>query len=706
MKQTCLILCLFLQFSQLYSQKKITVEGTVTDAKTQKQIMGVSIYTTDKKKAVITDFNGKYEIQIHLKDTLVFRYLGYETQKIMVTKKELNIALQVAPFALNEIQIRSTNVNDVDIRKATGSISKIKMQKIADRPAINFAALLQGQVAGLVVTNNGELGKAPRIRIRGTSTLSIKKKQNLNQEEFTALDNAANQPLYVLDGKIISSQAFEAINTFDIKDIKVLKDATANALYGIKAANGVIEITTKRGTKKGNIYQYNFQQGITFRGSPGVQMMGTQEKLAFEKALRAKNAPGYYYSKEYYERYYGASPDLKKMIAQGQKKIDSLSKINTDWFKILTRINTYQSHNFSLRGGGNTLTYYVSSNFSKQGGKFDGNALNRYTFRGNFDIDFSKKIKLLCSAHFGTSQSDTPNGSKNSPTSLLYTLNPYEQPEKGVLYSYPKQRYQDMINQYSSINTGRRFGFSATAFADLTRNLQISSIVGMDYVTHLKETIIPPTAFEEQSRGVPQSQKGKATKGNTGIFNFTTNTRLNYQKNFQKHKFHCTANMDYYRSETDVTSIQGYGLPNKLKSAAGINNQIERIRNSKTFSSQKQTAQLGFGGSFLYNYANTLDIYVSYKTDASSLMPASKRWNTFWAVGGTYVFLSTENKYIQDLKLTVSYGVTASLAGITPSLAMPTFSYREGYYLELRDFGLVDLFNDKLKPEKGATLNI
>ena len=697
-------------FGKLFSQKQILVTGTVRQSENQERIMGAFIYTPNKKKSTITDLNGTYEIQVRLKDTLVFQCLGYKTKRIAVKQEIHNVVLQVSSFNLEEIQINSANVNDTDIRKATGSISKVKMDKIADRPAINFASLLQGKVPGLVITNNGELGKAPKIRIRGTSTLSIKKETKINEQEtITNLDNAANQPLYVLDGKIISPDAFAAINTYDIKEIKVLKDATANALYGIKAANGVIEITTKRGIKQGIQYQYNFQQGITLRGNAGVQMMDTQEKLAFEKALQAENAPGYYYSAEYYKRNFPDAPNLQEKIEKGRQKLDSLSKINTDWFQILTRISTYQSHNFSVRGGGNKMTYYLSSNFSKQGGKFNGNQLNRYTFTGNFDIDFSDKIKLLCNANLGTSQSDTPHGSENAPATLLYNLNPYEQPEKGVLYSYrsrfDKKRYKDMINQYSSTNLNRRFGFSTTLFTKFYEDVQISSIVGVDYVNSTQETIIPPTSLQEQNKGAALSRRGQAKKNKTGTFNFTTNTRLNYQKNYKNHQFHFTANMDYYRTATDLVGVQGYGLPNKQNSAAGINNSVGRQRNSKTSSSEKYTAQMGFGGSFLYNYAKKIDMYVSYKTDASSLMPVSKRWNTFWAVGATYDFSVFENKAIKDLKLTISYGVTASLAGINPSLAIPTFSYNDQYYLELRDFSLKDLFNEKLKPEKGATFN-
>lgn len=720
----------FCFFQYLYSQEKITVKGTVKDAQNKEKIMGVSVYTPDKKKATVTDFDGFYEIRVYPKDTLIFQCLGYQTRQIVIQKTKQDIMLQPVASKLKEIQINSANVNDTDIRKATGSIGKIKMQKIADRPVMNFASLLQGRVAGLVVTNNGELGKPPKIRIRGNSTLSIKNKQendfDLEGEAFDALDNAANQPLYVLDGKIIDASAFEAINTYDIKEIKVLKDATANALYGIKAANGVIEITTKRGIKNARIYQYNFQQGLTFRGDPGVQMMETKEKLAFEKALKAKTAPGYFYSEEYYKRKFPGNPNLKKMIAAGQKKLDSLSKINTDWFKILTRISTYQSHNFSLRGGGEKITYYLSNNFSKQGGKFNGNTLNRYTFRGNFDIDFSDKIKFFCNASFGNSKSETPHGSKESPTDLLHNLNPYEQPEKGILYSYIQSknkikhavRYKDMVDQYTSKTNSRRFGFSASAFVNLYKNLQISSVLGTDYVSSNNEKIIPSTAFEEID--VDPYEKGKATKNNIGTFNFTANTRLNYKTNYKDHEFYFTINTDYYRTATNSIQIKGSGLPNKLNNAAGINDEIEinrdsetgkigKSRHSTTSASEGQTGQLGFGGSFLYNYAQKLDVYFSYKTDGSSLMPVNKRWNTFWAVGGTYHFSLPKNTILQNLKGTISYGSTASLAGIRSSQAVPTFSYSKSdqdYYLKIKSFEMVEMFNENLRPEKGATLNL
>ena len=144
---------------------------------------------------------------------------------------------------------------------------------------MDLSLSLQGSAPGLIVTNRGDLGTKPEIRIRGNS--SFRK------------GDVANEPLYVLDGQVISSDAFMTLNPLDIADIKVLKDAVACALYGTKAANGVLEITSVRGTNGDTMVTYDFNGGVTFRGRRGVQMMETDEKLELERRLRNMEAPGY-----------------------------------------------------------------------------------------------------------------------------------------------------------------------------------------------------------------------------------------------------------------------------------------------------------------------------------------------------------------------------------------------------------------------------
>ena len=201
----------------------------------------------------------------------------------------------------------------------------------------------------------------------------------------------------MLDGQIISADVFANLNPQDIKEIKVLKDAVANALYGIKAANGVIEVATKRGINGATRYHFSAQSGITFRGKPNVEMMDTAEKLAFELKAKNKETPGYKYSEQYIRLKYGSKPDLLARIAEGQKKLDSLKQINTNWFDELTRISSYNTYNLSTRGGGEKNSYFVSGNFTRQGGKLQGNSIQRLSARFNYDMKLSDRLTVFFS---------------------------------------------------------------------------------------------------------------------------------------------------------------------------------------------------------------------------------------------------------------------------------------------------------------------
>ena len=698
-------------FCTLSFSQEIIAKGKIADIITKKPLSGASVYKQNKTRVTATNFNGEYAIRIRLGDTLVFSYIGYKTIKHIANETKLTIFLQENSVQLDEVQITAkANINDIDYRKGTGAITTISINKIQDRASVNIIESLQGQVAGLVVKSDGELGKPLKIRIRGTSTLPIKIK-GIKEEDKVAFDNKANQPLFVLDGQIISAEAFAILNVNDIKNIKVLKDAAANALYGIKAANGVIEITGKRGINGKTQYSFSFQQGITLRGKPSVKMMNTAEKLSFEFKSKNTRTPGYYLSEEYFRIFNSSAVNLNELIVNGAIKLDSLKQIDTDWFKKLTRISTYQSYNFSARGGGKKNMFYISSNFTKQGGKFNGNNINRFTGRLNYEHNLTKNLHIMLNAGLGFSENNTPNSSTYTPSELIYVLNPYEQPNNtSKLVSYYNKTFANLVNQFSKKNQKNRFNFSANLFAKFSKNWHLSTIVGLDYLGDESLAITPRTAFTERSSYILENEKGKASKNKTVMINYSTNTRLNFDKNLGNHKISASTNIDFYKSKNNFIGIAGYGLPSKLNSGAGINNDITGSRRARTSSSKTTEAQLGFGFSGLYGWNDKIEIYGSYKKDGASLLPSTKRWNIFWATGIGYT-LSNEpflkdNKWLSYLKLRSTYGVTASLSGITASLAVPTFTYGTDGYLGIRKFYLKDLYNNTLRPEKNTSINL
>lgn len=674
--------------------KTVKLQGQVNDEKGM-SLPGASVFIKNTTVGTVTDQNGNYNFLVPdvMGMTVVFTFIGKKSEEIKYTgDRFMNVVLKDSYNEMTEVRVHArTNINEIDVRSKTGVVNEVDVRRMNNKPILNVALALQGTVPGLIVTNKGDLGSKPEIRIRGTSSLRS--------------GDAANEPLYVLDGKVISSDAFLTLNPNDIKEIKVLKDAAACALYGIKAANGVLEITSQRGTAGKMIYSYNFSAGVTLRGRRGVKMMDSQEKLELERRIKNPVAPGYRYSEDYYRRYHAQDPNLEQLITDGKHMLDSLSQINTDWFKELLRNNFYQEHNLSVKGGSEQTSFYASMNYSQQGGRIPGNDIKRVTARLSVDQTVTSKTYASLGVSGGYALTNTPNGTAYSPTELIYQLNPYESKKSNSeLVSFPGRTYNDLFNQYSSKSTDKRAGVSGSINCTAVKGLEIAAVAGIDYVLTENLSITPPTAYSELTSGAPENERGKLTKDKNTLTNITSNVRLTYNRTFGKHDLTIGTNFDYYSDLTDNLGITGYGLSSKMQSPSGVNQSIEGNRKPSFTSKNEKTAQLGVGVLMGYSWNNIYDLFGTYKCDASSILPKDKRWNSAWAVGvgwslKNYKFLK-ENTFLSDLKLKASYGCTASLQGVSPSSAVATFQYSENTYGDQQLLSLMGLYNSELKPEQ------
>lgn len=685
----------------LKSQTKgrYVLSGQVTDSYDE-PLAGASVYIRGHiKDGTSTDSNGYFSLELPDTKKIIIEasFLGMKPYTVEFTgQKEIHIVMEDdANMMESAIVMGKQNINDLDIRAKAGVINSVDMDRLQDRPVMDLSLSLQGSAPGLIVTNRGDLGTKPEIRIRGNS--SFRK------------GDVANEPLYVLDGQVISSDAFMTLNPLDIADIKILKDAVACALYGTKAANGVLEITSVRGTSGDTMVTYDFNGGVTFRGRRGVQMMETDEKLELERRLKNIEAPGYRYSEDYYRRYFARDPNLDQMIAEGKAILDGLRQTNTDWFKELLRNDFYQRHNLSVRGGNNKTSYYASANYSYQGGQVPGNDVNRFTGRMSLDQAVGTKGFVSLSVSGGYSKANSPNGSTYSPTSLIYELNPYESKTSGELFSYPNRTYNDLVYQFDRTSTEKRFGTTASINLEPLEGLTIGAVAGLDFVLSESLEFTPSTAYEEQRSGAAKNELGKISKSKNTNSNVTTNVRVTWNRTFGKHDVTLGANTDYYWDNMDNMSVTGYGV-GQLKSMAAINQSIEGNRKVSTSNFREKTAQLGIGLLGGYCYDGIYDIFGTYKADASSILPKDKRWNAAWAVGvgwnvKDYAFMKDWNP-ISALRIKASYGRTASLAGVSPSLTVGTFSYLEDSYGDIRLLELMALYNDRLKPEQTVSTEV
>ena len=673
--------------------------GRVVDSHDE-PLPGANVYVRgDAYNGTSTDPDGYFSLKIPdgRKVVIEASFIGmkpfsvnYDGQKEILIVMEDDMNMMESAVVMGK-----QNINDLDIRAKAGVINMVDINRLQDKPVVDLSLSLQGSAPGLIVTNRGDLGTKPEIRIRGNT--SFRK------------GDTANEPLYVLDGQVISSDAFMTLNPLDIADIKILKDAVACALYGTKAANGVLEITSVRGTNGNTMVTYDFNGGITFRGRRGVHMMGTDEKLELERRLKNPEAPGYRYSEDYYRRFHGSDPDLEVLIAQGKAKLDVLRKTNTDWFNELLRNDFYQRHNLSVRGGNESTSYYASASYNYQGGQIPGNDVSRFSGRLSLDQAMGKKGYVSLSVSGGYSKSNSPNGSTYSPTSLIYELNPYESKTSGELWSYPGRTYDDLVYQFERTSTDKRFGTTGSISWEPLEGLMVAAVAGLDLVLAESLEFTPSTAYEEQHSGAPANELGKLSKSKNVNANVTTNVRVTWTKVFGKHDVTLGANTDYYWDDMDNMSITGYGV-GKLKTPSAINQSIEGSRKVRTSNFSEETAQLGVGLLGGYCFDGIYDVFGTYKADASSILPKSKRWNAAWAVGAGlnikgYSFLEDFDP-ISSLRFKGSYGRTASLAGVSPALTVATFAYLEDSYGDQRLLELMSLYNDKLKPEQTVSTEV
>ncbi len=692
MKKSRLVVfvCLLLLPFAGFAQERI-LAGQVLDEFSE-PLPGATVYVRGEiQKGTSTDHNGYFSLNIPDRKEIMIEasFLGMKQYSVAYTgQKEILIIMEADANMMESAVVRGhQNINDLDIRAKAGAVTPVDVKRLQDKPIADMSVALQGSAPGLVVTNRGDLGSKPEIRIRGNSSFRE--------------GDAANEPLFVLDGQVISSDAFMTLNPLDIADIKILKDAAACALYGTKAANGVIEITSVRGTNGETLVTYSFNGGITTRGRRGVLMMDSAEKLELERLLRNPAAPGYRFSEEYIRSQNRGAANIDELVAEGKAKLDELRQINTDWFNELLRNDFYQRHNLSVRGGNDHTSYYASANYNYQGGQIPGNDVNRFTGRLSLDQSISKIGYLSISVNGGYSKANSPNSSSFSPSSLIYDLNPYESKTSGELWSYPNRTYDDLFYQYERTSSEKRFGTTVSVNLEPFEGLMVDGVAGIDLVLSESQDFTPSSSWEEQRSGAPEIERGKLSRAKNVMTNFTSNVRVTWNKVIDKHDITLGANTDYYTDNVDNMSITGYGV-GMLNTPSAINQSIEGNRKVSTSNFKEKTAQVGIGALGGYTFDGTYDIFGTYKADASSILPKHKRWNAAWAVGAGWNVKSYFEEWdpISALRFKASYGRTASLAGISPSLAVATFQYLEDSYGDRRLLELMSLYNDQLKPEQ------
>jgi TonB-linked SusC/RagA family outer membrane protein len=643
-----------------YAQIKIS--GTVSDKTAG--LPGVSVQVKNTNTAASTDPNGKYTITVpNAQAILVFSYVGYGQKEIPVGNKTVvNVTLAENVGELDEVVV--TGYGGTSRKKdLASSTSTITAKEIEERQPLNLFDALQGQAAGvLVVNDNGEPGAEGSITIRGPSTFS-------SEGQGTA-------PLYVIDGVITPNAA--AINPNDIQNIEVLKDAASASIYGSRAANGVILITTKRGLE----------------GSPRIdlQYVFTMGRIAHE--IQQSNSADI----RYYRQLQGQLAVLTDSLNPGLNSANDLQKL------LLGNLAKKHDVRLSLSGGSKGLTYSTSLNYLDD----QGIALNTYNkriqSRTNVEYQASKKLKISTNISFYRQTGNYANiGNSIRPvfdrpsSYLIYYPN-------GTLTSFINNKRNPIANALLEVNTREDYKaqFVSTLNYDILKNLRFTAALNTQ-LDNGQRVFFSPRYVTNQN-----GDNNAATNATSKRFYYEGQAYLNYNKSIKDHNFAATLGVSRDRVRFDDITLSGtnFVLEN-VNTITGSNISV--------LSAQRVSASAVSTGSYFaranYNYKSRYILQGVYRNDASSRFGVDNRAGNFLAGSAAWRFsdekiFSSLKKILYDGKLRFSYGSLGNDA-ISPYESIPRVEIGGNSYNGVSGISTTPTFsNTALKWETTITKNL
>ncbi|MDO4163281.1 MAG: TonB-dependent receptor [Bacteroides sp.] len=592
------VLLLFVSLAVLSLQsvfaQSFTVKGKVVSDEGHEPLIGVAIRQEGNGNGAVTDIDGNYTIEIKdaAKTTLIFSYIGMQTQQHVVTAatRTLNVTLKTDAQLMDEVVVVAYGVRKKGT--ITGSVSTVKSEKLENVPAAGFDQALQGQTPGLMVlSNSGEPSKAATFQIRGTNSI-----------------NSGTSPLFILDGVPITSSDFNTISPADIESISVLKDASSTSIYGARAANGVVVITTKRGIAmdKAKVV-LRTQWGFSQLASDNWKLMNTAERIQYEKEIGLDDGQDY----------------------------DLLSQIDINWLDMVFNDHApLQSYDLSVSRATEKVNYFVSGSFYDQDGIAQGSTFRRYNLRSNADVKASSWLKLGTNtmvAYEEVEQADDGAYSLVTPISACRFMLPYWNPYKadGSIASQSDGSWKgtsqnpiEWMDNNPLVN--KKYKALAIVYAEITpiEGLTIRSQFGADYAH--------TTAFMQSFPSyTANNNSGVAGRSSYDTMNLTITNTVNYRFMLKDlHSFNfmvAQEGVDYRQEGFAVTTV---GQNNDF-----LTNIASGTRASSWNDASTSYSYLSFFGRGEYNYDNRYYVDATLRTDASSRFGKDGRWGTFWSIG-------------------------------------------------------------------------
>lgn len=628
-------LCMLLSFGLSISAQETTVKvsGVITSAEDGLPIIGAAVIV-GPGVGVSADFDGNYSIEVAPGTELTFTSIGFIDAKVTVPQGETfvyDVVLQVESMVLEDAVVIAYGVR----KKGTiaGSVSTVKSDKLESVPTAAFDQALQGQVAGLtVLANSGEPSASASITIRGTNSI-----------------NSGTAPLYILDGVAISASDFNTINPADIESMSVLKDASSTSIYGARAANGVIVITTKRGRdmERPNI-TYRTQMGVSQLAHGNWDLMNTAERIQYEKEI------GFTEGKNY----------------------DLLSKINVNWLDVVyNEAALLQNHELAVSGANETTNYYISGGYHNQEGIALGSNFERYSLRFNFDHRMSKWLKMGANTMYNyqnIEQADEGAYSLLTPISAARFMLPYWSPYRvdGTMASINdgswKGQGQNPIEWLENNPlTYKKYKTISTLYAEVKpmSNLTIKSQFGLDF-SHVTGLSLSYPSY------APNLGDGYASRNSSDAVNLSITNTANYQFDLEdEHFFTILLGQEGIKYHYENFGVATRGQTNDKLTDVGTGTRAT----SWNSTAASDYSYLSFFGRGEYNFQDRIYADFSVRADGSSRFGKSGRWATFWSSG---VMWNLRNEaFAQEYRDWLTTAQVAVSTGTSGNSSIPNYEH-------------------------------
>ena len=574
-----LTLLVLLMSTNAFAQR-LTATGKVTDA-AGLEVIGASVLEKGTANGVVTNLDGEFSLSVGQNATLVISFIGYKTIEVKATTN-MNITLQEDNELLDEVVV--IGYGSVKRKDVTTAVSTVSTKDLDQRPIVSAAQALQGKAAGVsVMQPSGEPGGGMSIRVRGTTSF-----------------NGSNDPLYVVDGVPVDNINFLSPN--DIESLSILKDASSAAIYGSRAANGVVLITTKAGAEGNAKVALNVQYGMT-KVAKSMDALNTEQYRELQEEIGAVNPAA-----------------LEGLTDQ------------TDWFDEVYKTGQTQNYQVSVSNGNEKMKYFLSAGYLNEKGILEGTYFKRYSFRANIDNQIRSWLNVSANISYSDNIGNTgiiSGTGANRGGVVLSVINtptyaPIWDPEKPNQYN--KNFYgvnimnpmENLARQKNNKNKENRLIASGAATISFLPNLKLKSSVALDRRNGVSTTFLDPisTTDGRNSFGTASDNRNMNTV-------LVFDNILTYNTNIKKHGIDVMAGSSYTKSDYTNSWINGsHFRDDKIQTLNAAN----KISWDGTGTGASQWAISSYFARVSYNYDSKYMLTMNMRADGSSKLHPDHRW--------------------------------------------------------------------------------